>query len=67
MAKRRTRACAKCGSSEVKLFPDEFGSSKWPLIYIPMGAKLAGGPDPSRPILVCTDCGHNEDVTRRDL
>jgi hypothetical protein len=62
------RRCAKCGSEELKVFPDDFPASgaskaKWPNNKV----GLAGGPDPGRRILVCTSCGHNQDVSIADL
>ncbi len=61
----RVRSCAKCGSSDVKVYPEEFGASKWPMKYVSQGVRMAGGPDPTRPILVCQSCGHNEDLPQR--
>jgi hypothetical protein len=61
----QTRHCVKCGSANVKVYPDEFAAAKWPLTLVSPKLRLAGGPDPTRPILVCKACGHNEDLPER--
>jgi hypothetical protein len=63
----KARFCANCGSPDVKVYPDEFASSRWPFTVVSTSVRMAGGPDPSRRILVCTSCGHNEDVSLADL
>jgi Zn ribbon nucleic-acid-binding protein len=60
-----SRRCVKCGSAETKVYPDEFDAAKWPLTRMSPRERLAGGPDPWRPIVVCTSCGHNEDLPAR--
>jgi rubrerythrin len=54
------RRCPKCGSP-AKAFPEDFPASDtrwWPF------RKMSGGPERSRPVLVCPVCGHNEDLRR---
>ncbi len=52
--------CPRCGGV-AKLYPDDFPSSRWPFTILPLPMKMAGGPDPSRPLYVCQGCGHNWD------
>lgn len=61
---RTALRCAKCGSTQVKRYPQDFPhASDWPG-PVSMKVRMAGGPDPSRPILVCTACGHNMEPGR---
>lgn len=43
----------------MKRYPDEFPAARWPFTLISPSTQLAGGPDPSRGLWVCTACGHN--------
>ena len=54
--------CEACSGKDLRLYPQDFPDiSDWPVKFVSVGMRLAGGLPRSQPLWVCMSCGHNQE------